>query len=259
MEISQVRSLRFTGEMLMPRTAKGYIALVLGSGTVILFLAARWWSSESLKQFVIFLGFTLFASTLKVRIPGITSTISPNFAFLLTAMAFFSFSQVVVAALCAALVQSFWRPTSRPRTIQVLFSAGALVLSSSFAFTVSRLIVRPLGGNDAPLALLAGSLYLLMNTALVSIVVGLTERQPLKRVFQRCYEWVFPYFAFGIVVIGLMSGSFPTMTAWQSSLQVMPAMVCAYLYFLGRSKKQAESTAVNDEVEELLALSSLER
>src|SRR5712692_9288896 len=163
-------------------------------------------------------------------------------------------------ALVAALLQSFWRPKSAPRMVQVLFSAAALVLSSAFALTVSHLIVRPFDAkNVVALVLLAGTFYLSMNTVLVSIVVGLTEQQPIRQVWQHCYEWVFPYFAFGIVVIGLMSGSFSTMTAWRSSLQVAPAMVLAYLYFLGLSKKQAGSRAANEEEEELLAVSSLER
>ena len=242
----------------MPRTAKAYIALVLASGTVILCLAARWWSSASLTQFAALLCFTVLASTLKVRIPGMTSTISPNFAFLLIAIAFFNFSQVIVAALGAALLQSFWRAKTPPRMVQVLFSAAALVLSSAFAFTGSHLMVRSLDGNNVvALVLLAGTFYLSMNTVLVSIVVGLTEQQPIRQVCQHCYEWVFPYFAFGIVIIGLMSGSFSTMTAWRSSLQVAPAMVLAYLYFLGRSKKQAESRAPSEAAEELLAVSSL--
>jgi energy-converting hydrogenase Eha subunit A len=244
----------------MSSVAKWYIGLVLASGTAILFLAARWWSSASLTQFAALLCFTLLASTLKVRIPGMTSTISPNFAFLLIAIAFFSFSQVVVAALCAALLQSFWQPKNAPRVVQILFSAAALVLSSAFAFAASHLMVRPFDANNVVvLVLLAGTLYLSMNTALVSIVVGLTERQPIRQVWQHCYEWVFPYFAFGIVVIGLMSGSFSTMTAWRSSLEVAPAMVLAYLYFLGRSNKQAESRAPSEEAEELLAVSSIER
>jgi len=244
----------------MPRTAKAYIALVLASGTVILFLAARWWSSASLTQFAALLCFTLLASTLKVRIPGMTSTISPNFAFLLIGIAFFSFSQVIVAALCAGLLQSFWRPKSSPRMVQVLFSAATLVLSSAFAFAGSHLIVRPFDANNVvALVLLAGTFYLSMNTVLVSIVVGLTEQQPIRQVCQHCYQWVFPYFAFGMVVSGLMSGSFSTMTAWRSSLEVAPTMVLAYLYFLGRSKKQTESRAPSEEAEELLAVSSLER
>jgi len=246
----------------MSRVAKQYIALVLASGAVILFLAAKWWSSASLPQFAALLCFTLLASTLKVRIPGMTSTMSPNFAFLLIAITFFSFSQVVVAALGAALLQSFWRPKSPPRIVQVLFSAAALVLSSAFAFAASHFIVRPFDANNlVALVLLAGTFYLSMNTVLVSIVVGLTEQQPISQVWQHCYEWVFPYFAFGIVVIGLMSGSFSTMTAWRSSLQVAPTMVLAYLYFLGRSKKQAGSgaEAANQEEEELLTVSSFER
>ena len=244
----------------MSRAAKWYIALVVASGTGILLLAARWWSSASLAQFVALLCFTLFASTLKVRIPGMTSTISPNFAFLLIGIAFFSFSQVIVTAAAAALVQSVWRPKGRPQMVQILFSAAALVISSAFAFTTSHLLVRPFDNNNvAALAVLAGTLYFFMNTALVSIVVGLTEGQPIKQVGQHCYEWVFPYFAFGIVVIGLMSGSFSTMTAWRSSLQIAPAIVLAYLYFLGRSTKQVEARTASEEAEELLAISSTKR
>jgi uncharacterized membrane protein len=85
--------------------------------------------------------------------------------------------------------------------------------------------------------------------------VGLAERQPLKEVCQRCYEWTFPYFVFGIVITGLISGSFSATNVWRSSLQVVPAMVLAYLYFLGRSKKQAVRIGVSQEEEELLALS----
>ena len=244
----------------MSSVAKWYIALVVALGTGLLLLAARWWSSASLTQFAALLCFTLVASTLKVRIPGMTSTISPNFAFLLIGMAFLSFSQVMITAAAAALVQSFWRPKSRPRMIQVLFSAAALVVSSGFAFTAGHFIVRPLDNNNAvALVVLASTLYFFMNTVLVSIVVGLTEQRPIRQVCQHCYEWVFPYFAFGIVVIGLMSGSFSPMTAWRSSLQVAPAMVLAYLYFLGRSTKQVEAKTASEEAEELLANSSPRR
>jgi hypothetical protein len=57
-----------------------------------------------------------------------------------------------------------------------------------------------------------------------------------------------------------MSGSFSTITAWRSSLEVAPTMVLAYLYFLGRSKKLAGSGAgaANQEEEELLTVSSFE-
>src|ERR1700730_8893931 len=147
--ISKTAAESLTEGKTMSSVAKWYIALVVASGIGITLLAARWWSSASLPQLAALLCFTLFASTLKVRIPGMTSTISPNFAFLLVAMAFFSFSQVIVAALGAALVQSFWRPKGRPRSVQVLFSAAALMLSSAFAFALSHLVVPPFDTGGA--------------------------------------------------------------------------------------------------------------
>jgi hypothetical protein len=47
-------------------------------------------------------------------------------------------------------------------------------------------------------------------------------------------------------------------SAWRSSLQVAPAMVLAYLYFLGRSRKQIGSTEARAEEEELLGVSLVE-
>src|SRR5438045_6012867 len=67
----------------MPSQAKAYIALVIGAGTLLSLLAAGSWSSVNLRPFAIYLGLAALASALKVRIPGMEGTISPNFVFLL--------------------------------------------------------------------------------------------------------------------------------------------------------------------------------
>src|SRR5580700_7311490 len=121
----------------MPRTAKIYISLIVSSGAAVLLIAAGSWTSASLLQFVTLLGFAGVSSTLKIRIPGMESTMSPNFVFLLLAMLCCSFSEVAAIALVAALVQSVWR-TKRIRLVQVAFSAAALVLSASVAFQLSN-------------------------------------------------------------------------------------------------------------------------
>src|SRR5208282_5325504 len=129
----------------MPRAAKVYISLVLCSGGAVLLVAAGSWSSASLPQFVVLLGFAAASSTLKIRIPGIESTLSPNFVFLLLAMLCCSFSEVVAIALVAALVQSLWA-AKRARLIQMAFSAAALVLSASVALLSTRPWSRPSSG-----------------------------------------------------------------------------------------------------------------
>jgi hypothetical protein len=144
----------------MPRIAKAYITLILGSGAAVLLLAARSWSSASLAQFLMLLVFAAASSTLKIRIPGVESTLSPNFVFLLLAMLSCSFSEVMVITLVAALVQSLWA-ARQPRLIQVAFSAAALVLSAAIARQSSYLLFGP-DAIHSPVALviLAGSLYL---------------------------------------------------------------------------------------------------
>lgn len=246
----------------MSKTAQTYIFSVVTTGIVILGLAAKNWSPASLPSFLAFLGFTLFASTLKVRIPGMTGTMSPNFVFLLIGMTLFSFPEVVAAAFAAAILQSVWRPKRKLQLVQVAFSAATLVVSSALAFFGSHFVVARLGmDSPVPLLFLAGSIYLSLNTALVSIVVSLVEQYPLEQILRRCCEACFPYFAFGILAASLLGGSVSTARPWQTMAVVAPAAVLAYLYFLGRLKPMTQVTprAVEQEEEELVGAGSYHR
>jgi hypothetical protein len=219
----------------MPRAAKIYISLVLCSGTAVLLMAAGSWSSGGLPQFLTLLGFAAVSSTLKIRIPGIESTMSPNFAFLLLAMICCNFSQVVAIAMVAALVQSLWT-ARRPRLVQVAFSAAALVLSASVAFQCAHFLLG-LSTTNSPFvfAVLAGSLYLPLNTVLVSVVIGLVEGRSLWQVGRVCYECVFPYFMGGVVFAGMVSSAFSRSTVWLGAAALFPVAVLGYLYFLSRT------------------------
>jgi len=226
----------------MSKIAKTYIALVIASGTLVLLLAAGSWSSANLKQFVIYLGLAALASTLKVRIPGMESTMSPNFVFLLLGMVALPFSQVVAVALMAALVQSLWASAKRPRLVQVAFSAAALIISSSLAYKFAYLILaESTTGSRVVSVILAGSVYFPLNSILVSMVVGLVEGQSLKQVSRRCYQWAFPCFVEGIAFAALVSGAYPPSTSWKGALVLLPSMVLAFLYFFNRSARAAIS------------------
>jgi hypothetical protein len=219
----------------MPQIAKTYISLILCSGAAVLLIAGASWSSASLPPFLTLLGFAAVSSTLKLRIPGIESTVSPNFIFLLLAMLSCSFSELVAITLVAALVQSLWA-AKKPRLVQVAFSAAALVLSATIAFQWSRFF---LGSNasNSPLvfAVLAGTVYFPLNTALVSAVIGLVERRRLLKVARICYECVFSYFMGGILFAGIVSGAFSRSSAWQGVTVLFPVGVLGYLYSLSRT------------------------
>jgi hypothetical protein len=230
---------------------KAYIALVIASGTLLLLLAAGSWSSANLRQFAIYLGLAALASALKVRIPGMESTISPNFVFLLLGIVALPFSEVVAISLTAALIQSLWASAKRPRLVQVAFSAATLILSSSLAYKFSHLVLTG-NGAESPVVcvILAGSVYFPLNSGLVSVVIGLVEGQPLKQVCLRCYQWAFPYFIGGIAFAGLVSGAYAPSALWKGALVLLPAVVLAYLYFLNRSAHTAApAMAVSSEEE----------
>lgn len=228
----------------MPNTAKAYIALVIATGTALLALAGASWSTSNTIQFFVYLGLAALTSTLKIRIPGMEGTVSPSFLFLLLAMSTCQFSEVVVIAFVSAIVQSFWASSKRPRLVQLAFSAAALMLSSSVAYLLShRLFI----GNGAEFSvsrvILAGSLYLPLNSALVSVVISLVAGQQLSGVMARCFESVFPYFVGGIAFAALITGFYADYNVWKGALFLFPVVIFSYLYSSNRANRTAMAVA----------------
>lgn len=220
----------------MPKAAKTYIALVIAAGAVLLVGGLTLWTSENFQQFAVYLGLAALASTLKIRMPGAESTMSPNFVFVLLAMSACTFSQLVVISFVAALVQSLWASAKRPKLIQVAFSAATLILSATVGYKVSHMLVSEAGiGSSIACMVLAGSLYFPLNAALVSMVIALAGRRPLKPLFLRCCQWSFLYFMGGILFAGLMSGAYDRSSMWKAALALVPAVTLAHLYFLHQS------------------------
>ena len=85
--------------------------------------------------------------------------------------------------------------------------------------------------------ILAGSSYFPLNSALVAMVIGLVEGQPLRQVCAHCYEWMFPYFMVGIAFAGLVSGVYTPSAIWKGALVLLPTMVLTYVYFLNRTHR----------------------
>jgi hypothetical protein len=65
-----------------------------------------------------------------------------------------------------------------------------------------------LGLNSMAAMMVQGaSVYVVLNTGLVSLVISLAEARSIKEVWPCCYEWTFPYFLVGAVVAGLASAA----------------------------------------------------
>jgi hypothetical protein len=74
------------------------------------------------------------------------------------------------------------------------------------------------------------SVYVVLNTGLVSLVISLAEARSIKEVWPCCYEWTFPYFLVGAVVAGLASAAGHA-TNRGVTLLVVPVMYFVYVYY----------------------------
>jgi len=217
---------------MLPRNAKLYISLVIGAGLVVLLFAAESWSSMNLKQFAIFLGLTALASTLKIRIPGVESTITPNFIFLMLAINACRFSEAVAISLVAAVIQCLWFSVKRPRLVQVSFSAAALMISTAAAYQLSHLLVTGIGWDSSiGGVILAGCIYFPLNSALVATVIGLVSAKSFHQIFRNCYDSAFPYFMAGTAFAALITTGFNHSTSWKGAAILIPGVILAHVYF----------------------------
>src|SRR6266849_9030442 len=173
----------------------------------------------------------MVASAMNSLLPGVNTTISITFVFILLGLALFSFGETVVIGLGGALVQSLWKTQQRPRPVQVLFNAACLTVCTAAAFWTSHGLLAMLSLNSLVAMMVLGAcVYVVLNTGLVSLVISLAERRPLKQVWPSCYEWTFPYFLVGAAVAGLASAAGHG-TNWGVTLLVAPVMYFVYVYY----------------------------
>ena len=215
----------------MPTVAKVYIAVIAAIATAVLAVGAYRWNSASLTRFALFFSLAMAASALKIRLPGLRSTISLNFVFVLVGIASLSFGETALIALGGALVQSLWKTQQRPKPAQVLFNASCLTLCTAAAFAGSHAVLAMLGSNSVTALMSVGaSVYVVLNTGLVSLVISLAEERSLRLIWPQCYEWTFPYFLVGAAVAGLASAA-GRGTNVGLTLLIVPAMYFVYLYY----------------------------
>jgi hypothetical protein len=217
--------------MKMPSQAKIYIALIAAVATAALTLAAYQWKPENLSHFVLFFTLAMVASAMKIRLPGLKTTISISFVFILIGIALFSFGETVLIGLGGALVQSLWRPLQRPKPVQVFFNAACLTVCTATAFWASHSVLAMLGLTSLSAMMVVGAcVYVVLNTGLVSLVISLAEGRPLKELWSSCYEWTFPYFLVGAAVAGL-AAAVSHGTNLAAALLIMPVMYSVYVYY----------------------------
>ena len=227
--------------------AKVFISLVVLVGTCVLVYGAVGPTSKNIAQFICYLLIAILAARLKVRLPGITGTMSVNFLFILLGILELGFAETLALATAAILVQCFYR--DRPSPLQVTFNLSASAFSIAVAYNVYHLAISGAQVKSHPLLLgLAAITYFAANTGSIAAVIALTERKSIKRIWVECYFWSFPYYLVGAAFAGMI-GWFNREFGWETSLLIVPIIYLiyrSYRLYLGKledEKRHVEEMA----------------
>ncbi|MGA2810445.1 MAG: HD domain-containing phosphohydrolase [Candidatus Acidiferrum sp.] len=229
----------------------GFAVLALGS------YHARW---TSLGPFLCYFTLAMLASGMKVKLPGVTGTMSVIFLFILIGIHELTVAETLLISLAGTLVQCYWKTSRRPKAIQVLFNVASMSTAvgvTAYAYQASAGLLR----NSPPMMLiLAATVFFVLNTAPVSCVIALTEGKSLRKIWSECYFWSFPYYLAGAAIAALTS-MVEHYAGWQSSLLVMPVIYSIYRSYSvylglldGEKKHVGEVAALHMRTIEALAL-----
>src|SRR3954468_9942315 len=123
----------------MQLRAKLYIGSFYMGGVACFAYAMAHWSCADRLHYLCHLATALIASGLKVPLPGIQSTLSVSYVFVVLSMIEFGYPETTVVACLAMLAQSLWRPKSRPRLVQVGFNFATMNLAVSATYGIYQL------------------------------------------------------------------------------------------------------------------------
>ncbi len=227
--------------------AKVFIGLMGLAGTCVLGYGALNPTSRNIAQFICYLLIAILAARLKVRLPGITGTMSVNFLFILLGILELGFTETLVLGTAASLVQCFYR--DRPSPIQVTFNLCASAFAIGVAYGLYHLAISGAQVRSHPLLLgLAAITYFIANTGSIAAVIALTEYKSIKRIWVECYFWSFPYYLVGAAFAGMI-GWFNRQFGWETSLLIVPIIYLiyrSYRLYLGKledEKRHVEEMA----------------
>src|ERR1035437_8837758 len=202
----------------IPIRAMVFIAVTATAGAAALGISCLHWRCDDPLKFCCYLLIAILASTMKVSLPGIESTMSVTFLFILLGVLELSLPEVLILGCAAALVQSLWKAKKRPQLVQVVFNILSVtavgVWLTYLGYHYAVVLFR---GSLTLSVLTAGGIYFLTNTVPVSAILALVSKSSMIKIWKETYFWGLPYNLAGAAVVGAMHFS-NRFVGWQNSL-----------------------------------------
>ncbi len=211
----------------LPTPARRLILWVTAVACVIIASAISDWNGVDPRKLGLWMGLAALAGTAKLRLPGIESSYSFGYIVVLAAMSMLRFPEAVLVGIATAVVQCYWRPAKRPTGIQVrfnLFNYAISAAASWYAFHGLKTLAPEM--DLAPCFVLGACTFFVINSGLVSWIVGiLSGRRPFE-VWETSHLPIFPYYLFGAGCAAIL-GWRTQLSAWLL-LAMLPLLALLY-------------------------------
>jgi len=221
-----------------------FVALIILSGLLFLGDAAVKAKSVPSVRFVAFLVAACLAARLKIKLPGLTGTMSVNLPFILVAAAEMNSAEALAVGFISTFVQCVPKG-KKLNLVQAAFNCGTITLAVAAArFIFASSSVASVIGSPSLRLGIAATAYALANTIPVAIVIGLTEGSSILRTWLEMLQLSFPYLvaSAGIAGVTLTLGQ---EAGWPIPLAVLPIMVGIFYSYRRYFAATAASVAAN--------------
>jgi diguanylate cyclase (GGDEF)-like protein/putative nucleotidyltransferase with HDIG domain len=231
-------------------SSRAYIAAVVVAGLFVVLESLYSISRSPVDpNWLVLAGLTLLSGSFTVRIPGLPAKLSVSETFVFAAALLFGPPAATMIVVLDTLVISFWlsrgSATAWSRLTFNVAAAAVAIWVASHAFYAAtgilplsvapRSIVRLL-----PWLLLLATLYFVLNSSLIAIVVGLQKHQSPLAVWRQSFLWLSLNYYSGASVAALLLPYFVQASdstfVYVAGL-ILPVLLISYLTFktaLGR-------------------------
>ena len=221
----------------LPIKAQVMIGMVaVASLSALAFGVARW-QTQAWPQLVLLLAAAALSSRLKVKVPGMTSSMSGNLPVILLGVTQLGLFGSLLVAFTAAVSQSYTSGKNKTKPVQFVFNACTLMNAAGLAYLAYHSQMFTTRSTHTASLVLAAVTYFLANTAPVASIIGLTEGGNPLVLWHKVFLWSFPNYVIGAGLTAIVS-AFTTISGLATIaalLTVLFGVYQSYKMYVGRA------------------------
>lgn len=211
----------------MTNQAKTFIGLVMGVSLVELCLGVSHSHQPAWSQFLVLLAAAVVTSRMRVKLPGMTSTMSGNLPVILLAVLQLDLLGALLISSAAGMAQSFTTGPKRNKPVQILFSACTLMNATAAAHWALHRFAASGVFAHAVLITASTAVYFLLNTTPVAGIIALTEKNNVFSLWHKVFLWSFPNYVIGAGLAAIAS-TVKAPGAWTSLVAIVTVAFGVY-------------------------------